>query len=204
MDQKYHNLLRIHDACRGLTPEEIECLAEEAEVIHAEAGDLVQSADRPVDSVLIVVQGVLKVILERPGGGQKTLRYISAGDQFGALILAGEEELPLDVLVEERAILLKLQREAVVALAESFPTFRRNMLRKIGCGVRDLVLPRQGRRMPKIVAFISANQETTDLVAETCRPVRRDHSNSSTAGGLLQPRCCRERIRTASSREATI
>ena len=166
MEQKYHNLLRIHDACRGLTSEEIESLAEEAEVIHAETGDLVQSSDRPVDSLLIVVQGVLKVILERPGGRQKTLRYVSAGDQFGALILAGEEEVPLDVLVEERAVLLKLRRETVFALAERFPTFRRNMLRKVGCGVRDLVLPRQGRKMPKIVAFISPSQETTNLIAK--------------------------------------
>ena len=92
----------------------------------------------------IVVQGVLKVILERPGGTQETLRYVSAGDQFGALMLAGKEEIPLDVLVEERAVLLKLHRETVIALAERFPTFRRNLVRKVGCGVRDLVLPRQG------------------------------------------------------------
>ena len=170
MEQIYHNLLRIHDACRGLSDEEVERLGGEAEVLRAEVGDRVHSADHSVDSILIVVQGVLKVVLEKPGGRKQTLRFISAGDQFGAMMLLDDDEPPLDVFVEERAVLLRLKRESVLELAEEFPVFRRNLLRKVGCGVRELVLPRQGRRMPKIVAFVCSDDPTRELVGEfACR-----------------------------------
>ena len=166
MDPKYLNLLRIHDACQGLSAEEIESLAENTEVIHAATGDLIHAADQAVDALYIVVHGVLRLVLKKPDGRRKTLRYISTGDQFGALMLIGDADYPADLVVEEPAILLRMKREDVFQLVDQFPAFRRNLLRKVGCGVRELVLPREGRAMPKVVAFICPDDRTRRYVAE--------------------------------------
>ncbi len=166
MDPKHLNLLRIHDACQGLSTEEIDILAEQADVLHVAAGELVHSAGNELDAMFIVVEGRLKMILELPDGRQRTVRYITAGDQFGALMLVSDDELPVDVIVEEPAVLLRLQKDMALQLFKQFPVFRRNILRKIGFGVRDITLPRNRRDMPKIVAFINADHETRKLVAD--------------------------------------
>ena len=166
MDPKHLNLLRIHDACHGLSSEEIEAIAEPAEVVHAAVGELVHSADQKFTSLVIVVHGRLKVVLKTSDGRQRTLRYISSGDQFGAFMLVSDDEFPVDVIVEETAILLRWEKETALQLVEQFPVFRRNLLRKIGCGVRDLVLPRRSRAIPKLVAFINTDDQARKLVAE--------------------------------------
>ena len=104
MDPHHLTLLRIHDACQGLSAEEIEALAEQADVVHVAANELVHSAGDELDAMFIVVEGRLKMMLEMPDGRQRTVRYISAGDQFGALMLVSDDELPVDVIVEETSI----------------------------------------------------------------------------------------------------
>jgi CRP-like cAMP-binding protein len=166
MDPTHLNLLRIHDACQGLSAEEIEALAAQADVVHAEAGELVHSAGAELDAMFIVVHGRLKMMLKTSDGRQRTVRYISAGDQFGALMLVSDDELPVDVIVEEAAVLLRLQKDVALQLVEQFPVFGRNLVRKIGFGVRDVLLPRHTHARPKIVAFINADDKTRKLVGE--------------------------------------
>ena len=166
MDPQHLNLLRIHDACLGLSTEEIEALAAEADILRAAPGELIHAAGDELDAMFIVVQGRLKMNLQMPDGGEQTVRFITAGDQFGALMLVSDDSLPVDVIVEEAAVLLRLEKETAFRLVEQFPGFRRNLLRKIGFGVRGIMLPRQRRAMPKIVTFINADPETRKIVAE--------------------------------------
>ena len=165
MDLTHLNLLRIHNACEGLSDEEIEALAEYLDVVHAAAGETIHSAGQELDALFIVVAGRLEMMLNTPDGRQQTLRYVSAGDQFGALMLVNDDDFPVDVIVEETATLLRLEKETAWQLCEQFPVFRRNLLRKVGCGVRELVLPRRSRAMPKIVTFVHADDRARKLVA---------------------------------------
>ncbi len=166
MDPHHLTLLRIHDACQGLSAEEIEALAEQADVVHVAASELVHSAGDELDAMFIVVEGRLKMMLEMPDGRQRTVRYISAGDQFGALMLVSDDELPVDVIVEETAVLLRFKKETALQIVEQFPVFRRNLLRKIGFATRDVLLPRHTRVLPKLITFVNADHKTRKLVAE--------------------------------------
>jgi predicted acylesterase/phospholipase RssA/CRP-like cAMP-binding protein len=166
LDPEHLDLLRIHTACQRLSAEEIETIAAQADVVHASAGELMHSADQAVDALLMVVGGRLKVMLKMPDGRQRTIRYISPGDEFGALMLVNEDNFPVDVIADETTTLLRWKKDIALQLAAEFPVFRRNLLRKIGCGVRDLLLPRHRRTMPKIVAFINADHQTRRLVVE--------------------------------------
>ena len=74
MDPKHLNLLRVHNACQGLSDEEVEALAKHVEVVHAAAGEMVHSASRELDAVFIVVAGRLQMMLKMPDGRRRTLR----------------------------------------------------------------------------------------------------------------------------------
>jgi CRP-like cAMP-binding protein len=87
MDQQHVTLLRIHDACRGLSSAEIALIAEKGDVVHAAAGEVLHTAGETIDAIYMVVSGRLKMLAKNQSGGQRTVRYISAGDQFGALML---------------------------------------------------------------------------------------------------------------------
>ena len=166
MDPKHLTLLRIHDACQGLSVDEIETIAAKTEVVQLAAGKPVHSAGQPIDAVYIVVEGRLEMIARSPDGRQRTIRYISAGDQFGALMLVSEEEIPVEVVVDETATLFRLPKEFAEQLADEFPIFRRNLLHKIGTGVRDSMHWRRKRTMSKIVTFVYSDDQSESLVTD--------------------------------------
>jgi NTE family protein len=173
MDPKHLALLRVHDACRGLSVDDIEAIAAEVDVVHAGAGELIHSADQDMDAVYIVVSGRLKMMVQKPDGGQRTIRYISAGDQIGALMLVSDEKIPVDVVVDETAVLLRLRQEIAERLVDQFPVFRRNLLRKIGFGVHDSLRLRRQQKISKIISFIHADDQTRKLVAEIASRLAR-------------------------------
>jgi NTE family protein len=173
MHPKHLTLLRLHDACRGLSVDEIEAIAAEVDVMEMGAGELVHSVGQDLDAVYIVVSGRLKMTIKTPGGKQRTVRYISAGDQFGALMLVTEEDFPVDVIVDEKAVLLRLRKEIALQLFDRFPVFRRNFLRKLGHGVHDLMDRRRRPTLSKIVAFIHADDQCRKLVAEIASRLAR-------------------------------
>ena len=114
---KHLALLRIHDACQGLSLDEIEDIAANVDVVHAGAGETVHLAGQTIDAIYFVVEGRLRVTLKAPDGSRRTLRYVAAGDQIGALMLVTEDDFPLDVIVDEKAVLLRLQKKLAEELA---------------------------------------------------------------------------------------
>ena len=81
MDPKHLSLLRIHDACRGLSDDEVEGLALHPKVIHAEPESLIHAADQPADVIHNMRTGRLKMPGKTPSRDARTNRYIGAGDQ---------------------------------------------------------------------------------------------------------------------------
>lgn len=173
MDPRHLTLLRVHDACRGLSADEIDAIAAEVEVVHAGAGELIHSVGQSILGLSIVVSGRLEMVLRTSGGGRRTLRYLSAGDQFGAMMLVSEDEFPVDVVVDEPAVLLQLRKESAIQLVNEIPVFRRNLLRKIGMGVRDLMHSKRRRTLAKIVTFVQAENQSKKLFFDVASQLAR-------------------------------
>ena len=173
MDPKHLALLRVHDSCRGLVAYEIEAIGEELEVLHCEVGEVVHSAADPIDAVHIVVEGRLVMTMTMPNGQKRTIRYLSAGDVFGALMLLADEEIPVDVVVDEKAVIFRLQKKMAEQLAQKFPMFRRNLLRKIGVGVRDSLQWRRKRTVSKLVSILRADDRSKTVIAEIASRLAR-------------------------------
>ena len=81
-------LLKSHPCARGLSDEVLEEIAEAAEMIRCEPGDVVCRADEPVTSVYLIVHGRLRLNLLDIHGKVVMQRFQSAGGQFGGLTAA--------------------------------------------------------------------------------------------------------------------
>lgn len=169
MNERFFTLLRIHDVCKGLSSEEINKVAAAAEVVEFEEGKVILEPGEKLDSLYLVARGRIKLIQKSPGMPEQTIRYVSSGDQFGALMLITDDEFPLRVVVDEQAVLLKFGKQLVQDLVEELPGLRRNLLRKIGFSVRDSLLKKRKRSNLKVVAFIHANDQTRGIVTQVAR-----------------------------------
>ncbi|MGI9517318.1 MAG: patatin-like phospholipase family protein [Pirellulaceae bacterium] len=173
MDPKHLALLRIHDACRGLSHDDVKVIAQKVQVVRAAAGDQLHTARDPLNAVYIVVEGRLKMTLEMPDGSRRTIRYIAAGDQFGALMLVSGDDIPVNVQADEASVLLRLDGQDAEKLAEQFPVFRRNLLGKVGAGFRDTLYWRRKKTTSKIIAFVVADDQHRQLVAELATQLKQ-------------------------------
>lgn len=158
--------LRLHDACRDISPDELQEIAAHVEVIHLPLGATIHSAGQKIEALSIVIEGRLRVSHILPNGDHSTVRFIPPGDVFGAVMLASEEDdFQLEVTVDERATLFQIQKETARQIINRIPAFRRNLLRKIGLGVRDAVLGnRRSRSRSRVIAFVHSDQWTRRLV----------------------------------------
>ena len=166
MEQRVQTWLRIHDACRGLSPEELETLIEKAEVVTAAVGELIQEAGQPMAALYLVLQGCLVMTLKSASGEQSTIRYIGHGDQFGALGLSSDDSFPLNVEVADPATLLRFDRKAALELAARIPLFRRNLFRMVGDSVKQSLLSNQKNSLARIVTFVCLGERSRTIVDE--------------------------------------
>jgi NTE family protein len=164
MDQRVQSWLRIHDACRGLSEEEIQLIIESAAVVTPAAGDMIHQAGQPLDALYLVLRGCLKMSMKLRSGVESTIRYVSHGDQFGALGLSSDEAFPVNVNVEDPATLLRFDRETAIGLAAQIPLFRRNLFRMVGAGVKQSVLGGQKIALAKIVTFVCFDEQSRTIV----------------------------------------
>jgi predicted acylesterase/phospholipase RssA len=113
------------------------------------------------------------MLAKNQSGGQRTVRYISAGDQFGALMLFSDEDIPVDIVVDEKSVLFRLQKDAAAQLMDQFPILRRNLLRKIGFAVHDSMHWRRTRIISKIVTFFHTDDQSRRLVLDIASQLDR-------------------------------
>lgn len=138
MDPTFVAQLLVHDAGHGLSKVEIESIADQAEVLEIPAGYVVHAVGQQLDAVYIVVSGRLKLLSKASDGVDRIVHYISAGDQFGTLILVSDDdEFPIEAVADQKTTLLRWPKETAKRLAEDFPRFRQNLMRRIGFDVRD-------------------------------------------------------------------
>ncbi|MDC0935141.1 cyclic nucleotide-binding domain-containing protein [Pirellulales bacterium] len=71
-------LLKLHPCARGLSEEALDEIAEAAEMIRCEPGDVVCRADEPVASVYLIVHGRLRLNLLDLHGKVVMQRFHSA------------------------------------------------------------------------------------------------------------------------------
>src|SRR5262245_13018090 len=111
MNETIIPLLKVNEYFRGVSDESLQEVMRHAEVIHHPAGAIVQEANVVVTTVAFVLRGKMKAVRVDAQGNESFLRMIERGEQFGLMVGALAEPVPVRVIALEATALLSLDYE---------------------------------------------------------------------------------------------
>jgi CRP/FNR family cyclic AMP-dependent transcriptional regulator len=132
---------RILAACplfSGVAEPRLEELAEQAQPRRYRRGQLVFCEGDSGDSLLVVVEGSLKVTSSRADGGEFLLAVMSPNEVIGELTVADGGPRSATVSAVTDAMVLRIPREAVLATAAVSPALTMALLGALAAMVRRL------------------------------------------------------------------
>ncbi|MBV9727346.1 MAG: Crp/Fnr family transcriptional regulator [Gammaproteobacteria bacterium] len=114
-------LLDSIDWFASLTREELEQLAQQAETIHWDLGEMVFEEGERGDRCYVIHAGSVKVLRRFPDGRRITLARLGPGSIFGELALFNGERRSASVQASEPSVGIALGAERVMAILRSDP-----------------------------------------------------------------------------------
>ena len=130
-------LFKLHPCSRGLTNEEAQEIADAAEIVRCERGDVVCRADEPVNFIYLIVHGRIRLELLDVHGKLVMQRFQTAGGQFGAMAASLGEPTSVNCIAEDPSVLLRIDYVRALELCRKCASFRANYLRMIADSVKQ-------------------------------------------------------------------
>src|SRR4051794_13871914 len=143
-------LLKVHEYFRGVPDDILQEVVGLARVAHHPAGSVVHEANVLFDTVGFVLRGRLKAVRVDARGTESLFRMIERGDQYGLMVGALSEPVPVRVVALEPTTVLELEYEAAMDLSLRHPTVRRLWLKSFAGGVRKHFFGATARRAPML------------------------------------------------------
>jgi predicted acylesterase/phospholipase RssA/CRP-like cAMP-binding protein len=153
-------LLEVHDFFRGAPDEALDEVARLGRVTHYPAGGLVHEANAPVTTVGFVLRGRLKAVRVDARGTETLFRMIERGEQFGMMVGAVSEPVPIRVVSLEPSTVLGLDYEQAMELTFRYPDLRRLWLTTFAGNLRKHFFGAARRRAPMMLALIHESPAT--------------------------------------------
>jgi CRP-like cAMP-binding protein len=200
---------RIFD---GLSAAERERWLDEAKVVALERGRVLARQGDPATSLYLVETGFLKLIQLTAEGAELIVRFVSAGEPFGGVVMLDTAAYPVTALAAEPTRLRAWPRDRVRALLETSPQVQVNIMREMTAHmtdaltrVRELSTARVGQRLaytlvrlgrqcgretPEgiLIAHPLTRQELAELTGTTLFTVSRTLKKWETSGLLRSDR----------------
>ena len=173
-------LLRLHPCVEGLDDAAVGELAEIAELVRCNPGDVVFAPNEAVTSVYLVINGRLKLQLFDLNGKVVVQRFQGRGGQVGGLAAALAEPQPFVCTAEDPSLLMRMDYGAAHGVC---PDARRFSSRTtparwpIRCGRQSCAEKRP--TVPRIAAFFHAGEATRAIDPATARPSCRTGRNAA-------------------------
>jgi CRP/FNR family transcriptional regulator, cyclic AMP receptor protein len=151
-------ILRGTDLLGSVSAEDLETVAEGSRVRTFRRGQVVFTEGDPGDTLIVVLSGRVKVVVNSADGGELTLTVIGPGGVFGELGVAdgGSRSASAETLEESR--LLFVPREMILDICGREPAAEHALLRSITAILRrlteaasDLVFLDLPRRVAKVL-----------------------------------------------------
>ncbi len=152
-DEKYIRLLR-HPCAKGLSDEAIHEIANASTLIEVDTDEYLHRAENPATFLYLVIQGRLKTSFIDIRGDELIQRFITTGNQFGALAAAQVEPVPINVVATEPSKLLRLDYKQAIGFGSKYPTFQLNLLQTIGQELSRTLFVDRVHEKPPVVAVI--------------------------------------------------
>lgn len=147
-------LLKLHDYFRGASDAALEEVASGAKVVQYAEGVVVHEANAVLPTVNFVLNGRLKAVRVDARGTETLFRMIERGDQFGMMVGALAEPVPVRVVSLEPTAVLSLDYELAMDLTLRHADLRRLWLRTYAGTLKRHFFgatPRQGAAMLALI-----------------------------------------------------
>ncbi len=153
-------LLKVHEYFQGVSDETLQEVVRHARVTHHAAGSVVHEADTVLTTVGFVLRGRLKAVRVGTGGTESLFRMIERGEQFGMMVGALAEPVPIRVVALEPTTVLRLDYEQAMELTFARPDLRRLWLTTFAGSLRKLFFGAAPKRAPMMLALIHDSPAT--------------------------------------------
>ncbi len=160
MNDEVIPLLKVHAYFHGASDETLEEVARLGRVAHFAAGSVVHEADVVLTTVGFVLRGRLKAVRVSPSGIESLFRMIERGEQFGMMVGALNEPVPIRVVALEPTTILRLDYEEAMELTLARPDLRRLWLKTYAGSLRRLFLGDAPKRSVMMLALIHETPAT--------------------------------------------
>ncbi len=153
-------LLKVHEYFQGASDETLQEVARLGRVAHYPAGSVVHEADVVLTTVGFVLRGRLKAVRVSSTGTESLFRMIERGEQFGMMVGALGESVPIRVVALEPTTVLRLDYEEAMELTLARPDLRRLWLKTYAGSLRKIFLGDAPKRSTMMLALIHDSPAT--------------------------------------------
>jgi NTE family protein len=154
MSDEISTLLKVHEYFRTASEDALRDVKDAARITHHPAGAVVHEANAPLTTVGFVLRGRLKAVRVDAHGGESFFRMIERGEQFGLMVGAVAEPVPIRVVTLESTTVLGLDYEEAMELTFRHPDLRRLWLTKFAGSLRKHFFGTAPRQAPLMLALI--------------------------------------------------
>ena len=160
MNDEVIPLLKVHEYFQGASDETLEEVVRLGRVAHYPAGSVVHEADVVLTTVGFVLRGRLKAVRISSRGDESLFRMIERGEQFGLMVGALSEPVPIRVVALEPTTVLRLDYEEALELTFSRPDLRRLWLKTYAGSLRKFFFGAAPKRSVMMLALIHDSPAT--------------------------------------------
>jgi predicted acylesterase/phospholipase RssA/CRP-like cAMP-binding protein len=156
-------LLKVHEYFQGVPDEALHEVARMARISQYPAGTVVHEANAVLTTVGFVLRGRLKAIRVDIRGVESLFRMVERGEQFGMMVGALAEAVPIRIVALEPTTVLSLEFEEAIGLTARFPELRRIWLTTFAGSLRKHFFGAPARRAPMLLALIHHSPATQNV-----------------------------------------
>lgn len=117
-------------------------------------GEVVHKLEDPVTTVGFLLRGRLKAVRVDARGRETLFRVMERGDQFGMMLGALQEPVPVRVFALEPSTVLQIRFEDAMELTLKHPELRKLWLKTYAAGLRSHLFGKAPPESPSLISFI--------------------------------------------------
>ena len=129
------NLLADIDLFAGLTPTQLDWVAQNAHRHVFEAGRNVMTIEQPGEAVFIILHGTVKIHIEQ-GGRDVILAILGTGDMLGEMSLIDSVGRSASAVTLEDSLMLWMDKTTFNYMLDNYPPVARNLVKILSARVR--------------------------------------------------------------------
>jgi CRP-like cAMP-binding protein len=165
-------LLKVHEYFRGAGDEALKEVLQHGEVSHHAAGSVVHEANVVLTTIGFVLRGRLKAVRIDARGTEWFFRMIDRGEQFGMMVGALAEPVPIRVVALEATTILSLDYEKAMELTLTLPDLRHLWLKTYARSLQKEFLGAAPKQAPMLLALVHESPATRQVVERLINRLR--------------------------------